>query len=333
MHHNSPSHKAKSILSKIYFHAPCFDGLISAVIAREYLTKTQNWVEPEMLPVTYHRDDWWLRQNLQGYSAVLDFMYHPDARFWVDHHGSTFKQTEDLNEMRRHYENSRTDTSRTLVYDPTYPAGAKLLWDFIKGDVNDHERFAEMVRWATITDSATYETAQQAVFGEEPALRIASSLGTSIDDGRILDILKLLRTHTLDEAANEPIIAERFAANRPRVEHGIEALRKTMQIDGTIGSAEMTIDDTLRPSVFAGFLLAPEIKYMLTLTHGPKGHKVYASRNPWNGATKVHLGDLFETYGGGGHFGVGSYLYEPEATSAATKMYREITERIATDDP
>lgn len=328
-----PHTKATPVtLSKIFFHAPCFDGAAAAALAMSYLVTRRGWTPPELVPVTYHNDDWWLRQDLSGHTAVVDFMYQPQAKFWVDHHGSTFKETTVSGEMRDHYLASKADPTRTLVYDPSYPSGTKLLWDFIKGDVDDHDRFAELVRWANLTDSAAYESPHQAVFGDEPALRIASSLGSSLTDGHIVNLVGLLATRSLDDIAEMPIVADRFSLNRPRVERGLAMLDSAMSVEGVVGRAIVSPTENESIPKFGGFLLHPEIRYMVSLIHESKGHRVYASRNPWNGETKIHLGNLFETYGGGGHFGVGAMMHEPESRETAERMYHEVLNHIERED-
>jgi hypothetical protein len=282
----------------IFFHAPCFDGLISAALACDILETAHGWKIQHFMPVTYGVGDSWLREPMPKRSAIVDFLYHPRASVWIDHHGTTF-----LNEnAQRDYEVSRLNTNRTLIYDPHSPAGAKLLWDHLGSEVSDSGRYAEMVRWATLTDSAGYETAEQAVFGAEPALRIAQTLGSAIDPNRLKTILQALRRGTLDEVAALPLIAEPFARLRPKIEAGLALIAHNLYVvaDG-IAFYETTVDATDVLPRYGAFLLRPEIRYLVALVHGDRGSKISSSRNPWGPPSRARLGAILRTYGGGGH--------------------------------
>jgi len=65
----------------LFFHAPCFDGIISAVLAWDILETSQGWNIKHFVPVTYTADDSWLQLPLPKRSAVVDFSYHPRATF------------------------------------------------------------------------------------------------------------------------------------------------------------------------------------------------------------------------------------------------------------
>ena len=90
--------------STVYFHYPCFDGLISAVIAAEFLESHEGWHITDFEPVDYTLRDAWLSTDLKRPAAVVDFLYHPQAEFWADHHQTsilTSAAKEDFN-RRKH---------------------------------------------------------------------------------------------------------------------------------------------------------------------------------------------------------------------------------------
>src|ERR1700675_884013 len=72
--------------STLYFHYPCFDGLVSAVLAWEFLEKHEEWNIRDLQPVDYTLRDTWLSSELKTPCAIVDFLYHPRADFWADHH-------------------------------------------------------------------------------------------------------------------------------------------------------------------------------------------------------------------------------------------------------
>ena len=73
----------------LYFHSACFDGLVSAVLAWVFL-ETKDWRFQGFIPVNYDVRTMWLSDPLKTPAAIVDFLYHPDADFWADHHPTTF---------------------------------------------------------------------------------------------------------------------------------------------------------------------------------------------------------------------------------------------------
>src|SRR5438876_6074091 len=80
--------------SQLYFHSPCFDGIVSAVLTWDFVETVFRWTVRELKPVTYKLRESWLAETLVRPCAVVDFLYHPHATFWADHHSTTFLSPE-----------------------------------------------------------------------------------------------------------------------------------------------------------------------------------------------------------------------------------------------
>src|SRR2546427_6032818 len=106
---------------KIYFHSPCFDGVVSAVLVWDFLEKRDGWVNTLLRTVNYGQRDLWLSERLEEPCAVVDFLYHPGAQFWADHHPTAFLTAA----AQRDFDN-REDSR--LIYDATADSCAGLLW-------------------------------------------------------------------------------------------------------------------------------------------------------------------------------------------------------------
>src|SRR5437867_9299784 len=74
----------------LYLHFPCFDGLVSAVLASDFLEQNGWKFNRRFCPVNYHLRPTWISSHLRPPCAVVDFLYHSDAQFWADHHSTTF---------------------------------------------------------------------------------------------------------------------------------------------------------------------------------------------------------------------------------------------------
>src|SRR5437870_4682611 len=137
---------------KIYFHSPCFDGVVSAVLAWGFLEKTDGWVNPVLRMVNYGQRESWLSEGVEAPSAIVDFLYHPNAQFWADHHSTTF-----LTEAARRDFDTRQN--QRLIYDRNAGSCAALLWDRLyKVFGHRDKRYQELVEWADKIDSARYSS-------------------------------------------------------------------------------------------------------------------------------------------------------------------------------
>jgi hypothetical protein len=163
----------------LYIHFPCFDGLISGVLAWEFLESHEHWTIRDVHPVNYNVRDRWLTTPLETRSAIVDFLYHPQAAFWADHHLTSFvdgvvKKDFDIRKARL-----------PLFYDDHSGSSASLLWNRIAHALDHAERYKEMVDWAEKIDSASYSSVEEAVLGDAPALRINFSLMSHVEIQRI----------------------------------------------------------------------------------------------------------------------------------------------------
>src|SRR5579872_7540227 len=61
----------------------------------------------DALPI-YHQQKEWPDTRLPRHSAVVDFLYHPQAEFWADHHETSFL----TDQLRADFE-ARKDKSRS----------------------------------------------------------------------------------------------------------------------------------------------------------------------------------------------------------------------------
>lgn len=285
----------------LLLHFPCFDGLVSAALARDYLETHAGWRSTEFGFVNYNQQTTWLESRLPPVAAVVDFLYHPDAVFWADHHGTTFASPE----AARHF--ASRGSGRTLLYDRSSPSCAMLLWNHFGEMSSDRERYGEMAAWADRIDSARYASVEEAVFGESPAMRINASLSVDATPQYGEFLLRCMRTMTLAEIAASPEVEPKAADVRRRTELGLaDVAAAAHRRHGTIAVFAGTPSDGAQINRYSLFHFFPDARYSVALIDGSGGWKVTAMRNPWLEFESVDLGSIFRSYGGGGHQRVAS---------------------------
>src|ERR1043166_3033256 len=148
----------------LYFHSPCFDGMISCVLAWDFLEGNQDWKIIELCSVNYDSRSSWLTTQLKSPCAVVDFLYHPQAQFWADHHLTTFLSKD----AERDFERRKNPC---LIYNDRSGSCAMLLWTHLADSFNHrNSQYEEMVIWADKIDAARYESVREAILGDSPAL-------------------------------------------------------------------------------------------------------------------------------------------------------------------
>ena len=285
----------------VYLHFPCFDGVISAVLASEYLKRKHGVDTRDIVPVNYSDRDGWLARSLAKPAAVVDFLYHPDADFWADHHQTTFL----MPEMKAQY--CRRD-SGGLLYDADAASCAEVIWRKSYRLLRE-PRFREMVDWARSIDSARYKTVNDAVLGDAPALQISLSLAGDSSPAYCRYLVEGLRRQSLAELAATTRVQRLYKKVRGATLSGQKLFRKAahMEKDNIV---VFTVGKTGKANVsrYAPYLEYPGARYSVGILETGDGAKITAMRNPWRHFKSVPLGKIFSNYGGGGHQRVASVL-------------------------
>jgi hypothetical protein len=306
----------------IFFHYPCFDGLVSAAIAVDFLEGTEGWRFGAYHRVNYDQKEHWLRARLSERSAVVDFLYHPQATFWADHHPTTFLDDQALQQ----FESDRTRPDRWLLYDRKATSCAVLLIRHLKDKLSEPERFAEMAEWADKIDSANYSSVDEAVFGSAPALDINLALTVEADDQRFCELLlKSLRSLTLTEVSELREIRRRTTIARRRLTSGLKAVERSIRlVDGDI--AVFSTNETPSASInrYSPYVFFPNALYSVALVRAKGSFKITAMRNPWLHFESIELGQLFRKYGGGGHQRVASLIIPGRKTRDPHRILQDI---------
>jgi hypothetical protein len=83
----------------------------------------------------------------------------------------------------------------------------------------------------------------------------------------------------------------------------------------------------IRRERFAAFYHHPDVHYSVGVIPTRAGYHVSAGENPWNPPpVSVHIGEIMEEYGGGGHRAVGGA--NPPDLAAARRAAKEVAERL-----
>lgn len=312
--------------ASLYFHSPCFDGIASAVLTLDFLERSQNWNFEEIRSVNYDSRAGWLSKRPRKPFAVVDFLYHPDAEFWADHHQTSFLKPS-------HRELFEAQKTPYHIYDSKSGSCAKLLWSILAKRFNHrNSRFAELVKWADKIDSARYRSVEEAIIGPYPALNINRSLVITKDPNYPAWLVTQLRKQTLDQVGRLPEVVVKSDEAKTLIEAGLDRFSRTVRLDGKdIAVFDVDSSDVLI-NRYSPYRFFPEARYSLGIVRLPDGIKITAMRNPWMQFPSVYLGKVFERFGGGGHRRVGSLLLRGSDASNAEGVMKRLLREIRKEE-
>ena len=303
---------------RIHYHRD-FDGMVSAAVLATVLRELRG-EDPTWASINYDQRSDWLGFGQDERFAIVDFHFHPRAEYWFDHHPTTFL-TPQLRELYQR--------SERWVWDESSPSCPPL----VLSHASEHwgykvpERFAEMARWSDKIDAARYDDVEEAVFGDRPALRIARALTAAPNNDWIDDLVGALAQTNLDQVASRPVVEkvyQRAARNRDRA---LEQFPPTVESKRGLVLQYDASSNQIRRERFAPFYHHPDVHYCVGVIPTRAGFHVSAGENPWNPSpADAHIGQIMETYGGGGHKAVGGA--NPANLQAARKAAGEIAELL-----
>ena len=292
----------------IYLHKGCFDGVTSGALAMWFLREREAAADPALVPVDYSEATTWLARPLEGGSCVVDFLYHPSATYWWDHHGNPFRQPR----WREDYEQRR---SPFVHWDPQTKSCAGLMVRTLASaefDVPAHLR--RTATWADQIDSASYPTPEDAVVRPSAARRLALSLRVDNTVAYHTALARAIAEFDVEEVVRRPPFAVTVAKAMTRYTKGVERMRGTATLEGDVVVYTLD-DDEILSDRLVPFFLHRDAHFSVGILRTGGQVKVTANANPWQPSQGPDLGRIFASYGGGGRHDVGSVIIEgPSAT-------------------
>lgn len=300
----------------LYFHYPCFDGLVSAVLAWEFLERHESWRIVNFCPVDYKLRESWLSNKLNKPCAIVDFLYHPDADFWADHHQTTMLTEEAKADFLRRKQNG------SLFYDGRARSCSSLLFRRFRSALSHKPHFVEMVSWAEKIDAAAYSSVGEAILGNSAALKISRSLAADDADQHYAhSLLRELRAHDLRYVANLDEVKRRERTVRREIMKGLRSVETSLRVEpGEIAVVDTEPHPTQIISRYAPYYFRPRARYSISVLRSPESIRITAMRNPWRSFRSISLGRAFAKFGGGGHQRVGAVQFRADQAKRAEDL-------------
>jgi hypothetical protein len=217
-----------------------------------------------------------------------------------------------------------------VYHDAAYGSCARLIAD-TAGRVFgvDPGPLAELLEWADRIDTASFDSAADAIRRDEPVLQLASVVEQHGDRAFLDAVVPKLEERGLHDVARDPWIQERWAPIAAAQSALRERFRARSRLVGRVVVTDLSDAPIDTPAKFISYALFPTCMYSVTLSRSKQHFKLAVGYNPWCGSARLHdIASICKRYGGGGHPVVGAATFrlpdEPLARAAAEDVTREL---------
>ena len=308
----------------LYFHYPCFDGIVSAALAWEFLEQRKGWAMADLCPVNYTVRNGWLASELKHPVAIVDFLYHPSADFWADHHATSML----TKEAEADYQRRRAEFP--LYFDEQAGSCATLLFRHLGESLAHKPDFPEMVEWAEKIDSARYSSVEEAILGDAPALRINRSILLEPGAEYARFLCKELRSRPLSDVAALDEVKTRQDEVERRTRAGLKEVEKHITMEpGAVATFEAELAKDEMINRYSAYYFAPDARYSVGIIHSEEGTAITAMRNPWREFPSIELGKIFARFGGGGHQRVGAIFIPKNESQRVPDVVKSLLSQLS----
>ncbi len=308
----------------IYFHND-FDGRACAAVMLAFLRSRGDDIE-HCTAVNYYLQAEWLDERFfekhtffkgkRNPAIVVDFLYHPKAAWWFDHHPTTFKK-------EAWGKNYKADKQHSLK--PQYPSCTHLVLASLEKNFAWHppKHIVELVKWLDVIDGANYRSARQTIEVKEPALQVDEFIErkahSSAEDARIIDLLSRL---PLKNIAALPEVKKFVSWIKKEDKKGLVFCRENARIVGGVCSLDRS-KSALKFPHFALQYLFPRIVYFIRISERDGLYHINLGVSPWKrDKSTIRVDRILKQFGGGGHKDVGGVEFKThsEALSAMSAI-------------
>jgi hypothetical protein len=307
---------------RILYHDHCFDGSASAAYFSRFLKDAQIPAAEFHYTGMAHTADQIFRDELfdGDVNAIVDFKYATTSKltWWFDHHQSAFLTPADA----EHYHQLRP---RLHYFDPAYRSCTKFIADVTKRDYGyEPTDLKQLVHWADIIDSASYDSPQMAVEMESAAQKLVLVIEASKGSETVQRIIHAMQEMPLEEIIALPEIHTIFQPLYDRHRRSIDVIQQHARVDKGVVHFDLIGLDMDGYNKFVPYYLFPQATYTVSVSEQAFRTKVSVGSSPWVKEIPHNLASICERYGGGGHPRVGAISFPVGQAEGARRAASEI---------
>ncbi|MEW6068573.1 MAG: exopolyphosphatase [Nitrospirota bacterium] len=283
------------------------DGATSAVL----LSTMENIDSIELI---HPQDITDKRFEITSNDIMANLPYSPRCAMWFDHHELTAS-----NEMPpKNFKGSHKIS----------PSVARVIYDYYSSD--KLKKYEHLVNETDRFDSANLT--REDVADPKGVILIGFTIDSRSGIGRFkdyfMDIVKWLKTMSVEEVLSQPEVIGRVKLLRENYSSFLDALKKNSRQDGNVAITDFrSIERVPIGNRFLVYTLFPDVNVSVRIQWGPEKKFVAATlgHNIFNRTSKANCGQICSDFGGGGHKGAAACPLNPEK---ADRQIAEIIRRL-----
>lgn len=296
----------------VFYHDD-FDGVASAAILAGCLKDVLN-TPCTFEAVNYHLKSRWhdpkpLRED--DY-AIVDFLFHPGAKVWFDHHETTFIQQPYADAFSANLENTSTERP-VWVWNAHAPSCGKFIYDQLT--VNGPEtlkKYQTLAEYADLVDAVQYESPEACYDLSHPATAL-NHAHRYLSEGTKSSVIQALMTGDIESSLS--VASAGIATAQVKVPQALAQYSNLYARHNEVVFVS-TLGEKVPLMRFAPFISCPTAAYAVILYGGGNGKvRVSAVKNPWLDFIHKDLSQLMAQFGGGGHQGAAATNFENPDTA------------------
>ncbi|MEQ9324136.1 MAG: hypothetical protein RIF41_33540 [Polyangiaceae bacterium] len=307
-------------------HGYCFDGLVSAAM----FTFLRNRLDNKAIRFSYKSCGYgpnmqvvperWLKGDE---NAIVDFRYTASTKltWYFDHHPTAF-----ANDVQQ-----REATGRKRVhFDASYGSCTKLIRDVGTSVYGvDFSRFEELVAWADRIDSASFETAAEAVDRSSPIMQLAAVVEQHGNGDLYQHLAPRLVAESVDSLAESSYVQSRWKVLGEAQRKTQARIESRLERRGDVAFVDLHDAPLAGSGKFVAYAVAPECRYAVSLIRMKKHLKVSIGYNPWSPKERTHdVAAICRRHGGGGHAVVGAFSVPLDKLDDARRITQEVVDEL-----
>src|SRR6478609_1913707 len=308
-------------------HGHCFDGLVSAALFTDLIRNIHPSSQFSYRALGYGPQQG--RLNLDGeLNALLDYRYvpQPTLHYYVDHHATAFLTAAD----RAEFEEQKGQAPTRFVYDEKAPSCATLVAQLARSHHQlDSPLHRSLEKWANKIDAAQFDEVQEAIDLDSPLLQVGATV-THFGDHQFYSqtIPTLLKEGVLG-LAEQRTVKDKFRRLRPAIELLNRRIKSSGTMVGRVAWVNLMDEATHVVSKFRQYFEFPDAAYSVILHRTDEYLRVSVGYNPWSAAPcDVHIGQICQQFGGGGHAVVGAIGLSADRSDEALTIAQHIIGRL-----
>jgi len=312
----------------MYFHDDLDGTTCGALLLHFFKSRGDDIDEFHPLDYSANTNQVWPDYAFRKPFIIVDFIYHPEADWWFDHHISGFIKQE----WRKNFRNNGQH-----YFDPAYKSCFGMLINFLEREYGykPTEQLRSFEAEVDKIDSASFESAREVLtiksFPQKLAFLIDSyEEGDAARSVFQIEAMRELAFGDIKEFLSRPQYKKRLNVMEKDIEESFKNYKKIVVIKRNVSFLDVANSNLkIRYAPFVGRAIFPDLEYALSIKKQGDHYHISVSRNKWlktEPQSDINIGELSEKYGGGGHKDISGI--EISTYEEALKICAEIVEYL-----